>query len=227
MRRTTCWASAVLLLAAAPSWAADALYSVKTATAAPPKELKEPVAKLLSDKAVQFLDKKGELIGELWFRQELPSKATADQIKNGLTYRELEETTLLGAVRLARQVTDYRKQKINPGVYTLRLAFQPMDGDHMGTAPFSEFCLLTPAADDGQPAPLGNAKELHEKSAKSVAGGSGHPAVFMLVPDEKPADEPKLTGKANNWVLHVKGPVNADGRKAALGIGLTLIGHAD
>ena len=36
-------------------------------------------------------------------------------------------------------------------VYTLRLAYQPMDGDHMGTAPYSEFCLLVGAEMDTKP----------------------------------------------------------------------------
>ena len=37
---------------------------------------------------------------------------------------------------------------VPPGVYTLRLGYQPQDGDHMGTAPHSEFCLACPAAED-------------------------------------------------------------------------------
>jgi len=226
MFRTVRWAAAVFFLAV-PCRAADAQYSVKTAKSPPPPELKEPVAKLLSDRSVQFLDQKGDVIAELWFRQELPAKATADQVKNGLTYRELEETTLLGVIKLARQVTDYRKQKINPGVYTVRLGFQPMDGDHMGTAPYTEFGLFSPAAADEQPKALASAKALQEQSSKSVVGGSGHPAVFLLVPSDKPPDEPKLVGKGSNWVLHVKEPVNADGTKGSLGIGLTLVGHAE
>src|SRR5262249_39269103 len=145
-----------------PAWAAEA-YSVKTATTPVPKELKAAVGNLLSDRSVQFLDPKGNAIGELWFRKEIPAKATPAQVKNGLTYRELDETTLLGAVRFDQAVTDYRKQKIKAGVYTLRLGFQPMDGDHMGTAPYPEFCLLVPANADAKPDTI-SAKELQELS---------------------------------------------------------------
>ena len=99
---------------------------------------------LLSDKCVQLLDPKGELLVEVWFRKAWPAKATEAQIKNGLTYAEIPETTLVGALRVVKQWTDYRKQKIKPGVYTLRIAHQPMDGDHMGTAPYSDFCLTFP-----------------------------------------------------------------------------------
>jgi len=48
-------------------------------------------------------------------------------------------TTLLGALRVHKTEIDYRKQKLKEGVYTLRLAYQPADGDHMGTAPNAEF----------------------------------------------------------------------------------------
>jgi hypothetical protein len=227
MLRTIPWV-VVLLAAAVPSWAAGAPYSIKTATTPAPKEIKEPIAKLLSEQSLQLLDDKGAAVGEFWFRKEVPSKATPAQVKNGLTYRELDETTLLGAVRFDRQVTDYRKQKINPGVYTVRLGFQPMDGDHMGTSPHPEFGLLVPAAADEKPDPLANAKELQEASSKAVVGSSSHPAVFLLVPVKKVEEAPKLSGMGGGkWVLYAKADVKAGDQKAALGIGLTVVGHAD
>src|SRR5207253_5875829 len=62
-----------------------------------------------------------------------------------ITLREIPETTVLGALRVHKTMIDYRKQKIKEGVYTLRLGYQPSDGDHMGTAPNNEFCLPVPA----------------------------------------------------------------------------------
>jgi len=224
MLRAIWWTTAVMGLTVAPAWTAEPAYSIKTATTPVPKDLKEPVAKLLSDRSVQWLDAKGNLLGEVWFRKELPAKATPAQIKNGLTYRELEETTLFGAVRVAQLMTDYRKQKIKPGVYTLRLGYQPMDGDHMGTAPFTEFALLAPADGDSKP-DLMSAKELQELSAKAAAGT--HPAVLLLFPNNKPEDMPKLESKeGGHWVLMMKEPVAVGSDKTALGIGLNLIGHA-
>ena len=225
MLRTTSWALTALIAAVAPAWAAEGAYTIKAATAPPPKELKEGIAKLLSDHSVQLLDGKGSLLCEVWFRKEVPSKATPAQVKNGLTYRELEETTLLGAVRFDQPMTDFRKQKIKAGVYTLRLGFQPQDGDHMGTAPYPDFCLLAPAAADAKPDTM-SAKELQELSTK--ASGTSHPAVFLLFPNEKPDEAPKLVDKGGEkWVLNVKEPVQAGGEKATLGVGLTLIGHSE
>jgi hypothetical protein len=212
-----------LFLTAAFTSAAE--YSIKTAATPPPKELKEPIAKLLGERSVQILDSTGEAIAELWFRKELPAKATPEQVKNGLTYRELDETVLLGAVRFHQQGSDYRQQKIKPGVYTIRLGFQPMDGDHMGTAPHTEFGLVVPAAADGKPDTM-SAKELQELSTKT--SGSSHPAVLLLYPNDKPEDAPKLVDKGSGtWVLNLKQPVAVGGQKARVGIGLTLIGHGE
>jgi hypothetical protein len=216
----------IVVLLGAPATGANPQYTIKQANTPPPKELQESIRKLLDENALQLSDDKGALLCEVWFRKELPVKATPEQIKNGLTYRELEETTLMGAVRFAQLATDYRKQKIKPDVYTLRLGFQPMDGDHMGTAPYGEFCLLVAAKADEKP-DIMDAKELRALSAKALGGS--HPGVLLLFPNEKPEETPKLVDKGNKtWVLTLKEPVVVDGQKAqgALGIGLTLIGHS-
>ena len=103
----------VLLLATAlPLRAADNPYAVKVVDAEPPKEVQEPIRKLLAGKSVQVANAKGDLLFELWFRKELPAKATEAQIKNGLTYREVPETTVVGAVHIAKAIADYRKQAL-------------------------------------------------------------------------------------------------------------------
>src|SRR4051794_21620021 len=194
MRNTGPW-TVVLLLAAVPAAAADTPYSIKEANNPPPKELNAAIGNVLNDKSVQLLDAKGNLLSEYWFRKEVPVKATPEQIKNGLTYQEVAPTTLLGVVQVVQQTTDYRKQKIKPGLYTLRLGIQPMNGDHMGTAPYPEFCLLVPASEEKGPEPLAAQKDLEELSTK--ASGSGHPAIFLLFPPGKAAAAPQLVSKDN------------------------------
>lgn len=210
-------------LAFAPLGAAEGKHSLKVANTPAPKELKEPIRKLMGTRSIQLLDDKGGPLAEFWFRKEIPVKATAEQVKNGLTYREVEETTLLGAVRFDQLFIDYRKQKIKPGVYTLRLGFQPMDGDHMGTAAYSEFCLLVPAAHDEKPDAM-EVKEHRELSNK--APGGSHPGVMLLFPNEKPEETPKLVDKGmEHWVLALKQDAAAGSLKAGLGIALTVVGH--
>jgi hypothetical protein len=227
MLRMVRWPVAVvfLALAQAGAGAGEAKYSIKTEKAEPPKELQEPIRKLLNDQAVQLLDANGKPICELWFCKELSAKATPEQVKKGLNYRALGETTLMGAIRFVQPATDYRKQKIKPGVYTLRLGFQPMDGDHMGTAPHPEFCLLSPAAEDKKPDRM-SAKELQELSAKAI--GESHPGILLLFPNSKPPDNPQLVSKGEgHWVLSVKEEVLVGDQKVTLGIALTLIGFSN
>ena len=223
MQRTLVLCVAAVLLCAPTALAGEAKYTIKATKNSPPKDLKDAIRKLLEEQSSELLDEKGNAICEVWFRKDVPATATAAQIKNGLTYRDnIKETTVLGAIQYHQEGRDYRKQKIKAGVYTLRLGFQPMDGDHMGTAPNPEFCLLVPADKDADPATI-EAKQLHENSKE--ASGTSHPCVLLLYPNENPKDELKLTSKeGGTWILERKQPVTAGDKKAALGLALTLIG---
>jgi hypothetical protein len=218
MRRSIVLVAVVLL--ATPVHAADP-YRLKVVEATPaPEQVAEPVRKLLTERCVQFLDAQGGLLVELWFRKEVPAKATPAQVSNGLTYDEVPETTLLGVIRVARATTDYRKQPLPEGVYTLRLAFQPKTGDHAGTAPHTEFCLLTAAAEDKSPALL-TQRALITASARI---NSAHPTVLLLFPGTGAA-APKLVDKGEgHWVLLFKQEAIVDGKPASIGIALTLVG---
>jgi hypothetical protein len=212
---------AVLVLCPLAAPAAD--YQVKEADSAPPKELDKAMSGLLGGKSIQFQDGKGEVICELWLRQEVPSFATEQQAKNGLTYRELAESTVLGAVRVVGAVSDYRKQTIKPGVYTIRLGFQPDDGDHACTAPHKEFALMIPAEVDKKPDLLDNAKELQERSTKAT--GTSHPGVFLLFPGKDPGDAPKLASlPGGHWVVTWKQTVVVKEKKFTMNFALTLVG---
>jgi hypothetical protein len=223
MTRSIFWLAFAILVTAQASLAADGKYSIRSSTTVPPKELSEPIAKLLGQETVQFLNAKGDVLAEVWLRKEVPAKTGTDT-KKGVGYRDLDETTLLGAIRFSQPFSDYRKQKIKPGVYTLRLGFQPMNGDHMGTAPFPEFCLLSPATEDKKPDTM-DPKELYELSAKSPM--ASHPGIMLLFPNDKPQDKPGLAPQEmDTWVLNMKADVSSGGSKAPLGLGLTLIGHS-
>ncbi len=212
-----CW-----LICTLPLSADESKLAVKSEKTNPPKELKPSFSALLSDQALEVTDGKGGAVATFWFRKAIPSKAAPEQVKNGLTYHEIPQTTLIGVVQFAQAWTDYRKQKIPAGAYTLRLAFQPMDGDHQGTAPYGEFCLLTPIAKDEKPDTL-EVKELYELSAN--APGGTHPGVMLLFPNPKPNDEPKVESKPNDTaVLFLKLKVDANGTPSALGFGFTVAG---
>ncbi len=220
------WAAPLLFLIATFAPAQDAKYSLKAAKNPPPKELDESIRKLLAGDSLVFRDPQGKPVAEFWFRGEIPADATKEQIKNGVTYREVKQTELIAAVKFEQNYHDYRKQTIKAGVYTLRLGLQPMDGDHAGKSPYLEFLVVTSAAKDVK-AGTYEVEKLLDLSKKSI--NTGHPAVLMLFPT-KPESTPKYVAKANNhWIVTTQREVAVRGQKtgAFLGIGLTVIGHAD
>lgn len=208
---------AVLLLGAAE-------YTLEVEKgAAPPGEVAAAVAKVLERRCLRLKDKDGTVRAEVWLRAEVPVDATDEQVANGLTYAEVPATTLLGVLRLPEGRNDYRKQRVPAGTYTLRLAAQPPTGDHMGTAPHGEFCLLCAAADDRKPGPM-EVKGLVEHSARI---NETHPSVLVLFPGHKDAAaEPKVVDKGKgHWVLFARLGAAARGKKAVLPLGLTLAGE--
>lgn len=158
----------------------------------------------------------------MWFRAEIPVRATDEQIRSGLTYRQIPEGTLVGAVELPKVFVDYRKQRIPAGTYTLRFAIQPDTGEHTNTAPHREFCLLSPAAEDTSTADMAP-KQLIELSSKVNAGR--HPAVLLLWPNLEADGGVRVLDKGKGVrVATVQRPVLAGNRKAQLGFAVTVAG---
>src|SRR5258708_32468000 len=177
-------------------------FSVKPADTAPPTELSEPIRKLLKNESIQFFDGAGKAIAEIWLRKAIPTDATPEQIKNGITYRELKQSEVFGAIRFERDWTDYRKQKIKAGVWTLRLADQPTDGKRTAdVSEFQEFVVVLSPKTDTSPN-LMDPKKLQEVSADGI--DSGHPGVFMLIPT-KPGKAPEIVARPKeHWAVTAK-----------------------
>lgn len=213
----------LLVFAATAAYAEDA-YTVKFEKAEPPKELAAGISAVLSDQALVVQSDKGATVATIWVRKALPSKAVPEQVKSGLTYREIQQGTLVGAIQFPQVWNDYRNQRIAAGVYTLRMALQPENGDHQGTAPYNDFCLLSPAAKDTKPDTM-DVKELHELS--SFAPGGSHPGVLLLFPNTKPTNAAKIESKPMGiQVLYTKLSVEAGSEKTTLGFGFVVAGHA-
>ena len=202
--------------------AADPKFAAAYEKLDPPAALAEPVRKLLADSALVVRGDADEPVMRVWFRTAIPAQANADQIKNGLTYREIPEGTVVGAIEFPRAFTDYRKQEIPAGAYTLRFAVQPDIGDHTGTAPHAEFCPMSPADKDRSAEPV-ELKKLIELSSEVNEGK--HPAVLLLFPNHAKDDGPKVVGKGGGiWVVNVRRAVVAGETKTILGFGITVAG---
>jgi hypothetical protein len=168
-----------LVLALAASIAAAAPPAVETA-GPPPAELAAALRSELVPEGV----KAGGL--EVWPRSS-PSLGEARE-GLGIAFGRLTPGALAGVVRLASDWTDYKGQKIAAGLYSLRYAIEPADGNHMGVSAWRDFFLLVPAADDPGPATVPGPDDLYALSTK--ASHTHHPATLALFPAdrvEKPA----------------------------------------
>jgi hypothetical protein len=209
-------------LFAAVSLAADAKPTLQIVDDTPPKELSDPIRTLLEPKGLAFRDATGKFVCTLWPRKALESKATADDIAKGVKYEHLDDSAVLGAVQFPTVWLDYRKQKVKPGVYTLRFAVQPLDGDHDGTAPHREFALLVPAAKDPKPDAI---KDTDLVDLSADANGGKHASMMLLFPNPKPAATPTVEPRPpDHWVISYAVPVSVAGQRTSLGFSVNVLG---
>lgn len=190
--------------------------------APPPAALHEKIQALLPKSSYRIRDASGNPAVEVWLRKTIPVQVTEEQVQNGLTYREWNDGTLIGAVQFHQPFVDYRKQEIPAGVYTLRFTVQPDVGDHDDTAPHPEFLVLSRAEDDTTDEPV-EAKTLYPQSAK-VTGGD-HPGVMLLFPLRgKPASAKLQSHDGGVITLNAFCDLSSDHGKHPLGLALTVQG---
>ena len=171
-RRLLRGAGVVALLAVSHAAFAQA-PSITSAAVAIPSELAPPIAAQLAPEVVTVTAGAAKL--EFWFVKSLPMRAgTATP-----AWSEVGDGTLVGALRLSSAWNEIRGYTLRPGVYTLRFAQQPQNGDHMGISPAREFLLPAPAADDtaADPAGYDGAVELARKASRRA-----HPASISIDP---------------------------------------------
>lgn len=215
---------AALFLLPVFALAAPPKLTLTTAKTDPPTEVAEAVAKLLDKEAISVASDDNALAVTLWFRTELPTAATAEQVKNGLTYREIPEGTLLGVAKFDKAFTDFRKQEIAAGVYTLRLAVQPDTGDHTDTAPHQDFALLVPAAADTTADAL-EVKAVVKLSLKATGGD--HPGVMLLYPHHGKEEKPEVVAQKDGpRGVRLRRPVANGDTKTTLGVSLVVDGFS-
>lgn len=216
---------ALIALAAFASGANAQDYKVETFDAAAPAELAPAIRETLGNAALRVVGPEGPLC-EIWLRTAVPARATAQQ-QLGIAYGQFEEGTLFGAVRFLRETRDFRKQLVKPGVFTLRYALKPVDGNHMGVSLIRDFLLLLPAAEDLNPAHL-TRDDVMKLSKKSI--GLSHPSVWSIADGE--GEHAKLPEMArledeDAWVVYFRLQVQPAGATPApLVLGLIVVGHA-
>jgi hypothetical protein len=209
---TSTWCSSHLLgtssAGRANGSAAAQTYKVEKADAPPPEELAAPVRDSMAPGAARILGPDGPLF-EIWFRKVVPVKDAAGA-ELGIAYPRIPGGTLFGAVRVLQEFRDYRRQRIKPGVYTLRYALHPTDGNHMGISDYRDFLVIVPATADQDLAPIAF-DDLMQRSRKTTGGT--HPCALSLLAAEEAAESPGFTlthdEASDFWLLHLSVPWQA------------------
>jgi hypothetical protein len=117
---------------------------------------------------------------------------------------------LIGVIKVNRKGSDFRDQDINPGLYTLRYAQQPVDGAHVGTSLTRDFLLLTEAGKDKSSAVV-DPKVLAKQSAE--AAGSSHPLLLsMQKPSAESTEFPAIRHNEEHdwWIVSARGQAQGD-----------------
>src|SRR5581483_3262018 len=163
----------VALMASAPALGAD--YSIAAASGAPAEDqFGADILKQIGSQGIKVAKGKRTLL-EFWPAREWVVKPGFKPSAEVLYPFELGQ--LVGVAQYKSKATDFRGQEIKPGAYTVRYGQQPVDGNHVGTAPTRDFFLLLPAGEDRDPVVL-EKETLFKESAD--AAESSHPAILYM-----------------------------------------------
>ncbi len=196
-------------------------YTVEVTNDAPPESLSAAVRDALASKGLRVMTPAGPLC-EIWLRKAVPGAAPSQEL--GVAYPQLQVGTLVGAVVFNAEIKDYRRQVVHAGVYTLRYALSPVNGNHQGVAPQRDFLLAIPADVDKDPAAL-NENQTIEASKKSTS--TNHASVWSLVPGEGSAPaKPEMKHDSDDdlWIVQFSVPIGAGGAPAPVRMGLVVVG---
>lgn len=193
-------ASVLLLVLIASGFPAQAVKLEPLGPLTDPS-VSESVRAALDERGYRVRLADGSVYCDIWFRREVALQAKADI--PGALYTEWPESTLIGVISFAQATNDFRGQAIKAGIYTLRYALHPADGNHMGISPYRDFLLLVPVAEDRDASAKIPFDQLVKMSAR--AAGTNHPASLSLTSAEGQKDFPSVTvGEADRIIVAVK-----------------------
>ena len=139
----------------------------------------DALKKALEPKGYRVMLGDGAVLCEIWLRKGITGGKNDAQ---GAAYTWLTDSALVAVITFPKSTTDYRRQPLKAGSYTLRYAVHPIDGNHIGISPIRDFLLLVPVADDQNPDAKYSFEDLAKMSKKT--SGTNHPAPMSLVTPE-------------------------------------------
>jgi hypothetical protein len=206
---TRCFVAATIVLSLVCGAAAAAEHRVEPLkSAAPPEGLSPEIASQLSPMGYKVMSG-NRTVCEIWPAKQWDTNA--DFAPSTTVLYPLKQGTLVGAIRFARKGHDFRDQEIPAGVYTLRYANQPVDGNHVGTFDTRDFLLMVPASKDMSPAAIA---EMDLFTASADSAESTHPAIMPLVKAAEGDEQPAMRHLEEHdwWTLRLAGNDKAGGK---------------
>lgn len=164
---------------------------------APPSEVPSALTQMLQKSGAK-ISNNGTAYSEIWLRAEKPAAAKTEENQS----LPIQPGTLLGVIRFDGKGQDRRGQGIKPGVYTLRYALIPVNGDHQGAAPQRDFVVMSPVAIDTDLNATPAFDKLMDMSRK--ASGTPHPAVLSLWKADADSQMGLSKQGETDWVLQTK-----------------------
>lgn len=166
---------------------------------APPPELAPAVAEKLGSPGTKIFSADGAEYCEIWLAKTAATGPGLSEVD--LSWTTVPHGSLMGAIRYPARAQDRRGQQIQPGVYTLRFSFYPIDGAHQGVEPSRDFLLLSPAAADTDSSATPDFATLVAMSLQ--ASGTAHPAGLSLWKADSDWEE-GFSEMGEDWVLSTK-----------------------
>lgn len=212
-------------LVSRPATAVAADYRVeKLSEAAPAEGLSDEIRDQLAPAGYKVIKGTSRTFVDFWPAKKWAAKA--DFAPSNTVLYPFAFGELFGVIRYKSKGTDFRGQEIPSGVYTVRYALQPEDGNHIGTSDTRDFLLLLPIEADTSAAPVAK-EELFKHSAEVV--GTPHPAMLAL---QKANDSVEAMPAIEHdeerelYSLLFQGTSEADGKSAELPVQMVVVGQA-
>jgi hypothetical protein len=198
-------------------------HSVTAARTPLPDGFAAAVAEEISEQSVRVVRGSSRTVCEIWLGSKL--RIAEDFQPSAEVLYPFQPGALIGAIQFPRRGSDFRDQRIDAGLYTLRYGQQPVDGNHVGTSPTRDFLCLIRAEDDPSADPL-DGEKLIELSA--AAAGSTHPLLLCLQKAEGDLTAPAISHDADHdwWIVRLASQVVRGDQTVQLPIALVVVGQA-
>jgi hypothetical protein len=223
MKLPALFAACLLLVVGGTSWAVD--HRVEPLNEPAPADALSPeIASALHPSGVRVLRGGSRTVADLWLVKEWNAKA--DFKPTSAVLYPFEVGTLIGVVRFKNRGNDFRGQEIPAGVYTVRYALQPVDGNHVGTSDTRDFLVLLPASEDKAMAPL---DEMTMNQLSPKVTGTTHPAMMALLRSGAAEAKPTVHHDEGRelWSVRLQGTAKAGGKSQPLPIEIVVAGQAE